>query len=301
VRAQAGSVDRFGFTGRELDAEFGMYHFRARTYDPKLGRFISQDPLSFSAGDLNLYRYVNNSPLNGVDPFGTTSIASYGVTLTPALMLLAAVSTQMYAENVLYFSTGRKGPLLTTLDAVVDTARDLSYLLVQGQSNARTFDFMKILLVRLVAIPTLLDHIAEPDVERLLPDGSIFATTTRVVPSTRGETRVDVIERSKRQCNPANPAEWKSWPEKIAVHSPPMCPKNGKSCFLNSSEAWQLSYEACLTGTPVAVPAGNAELRFRKCFPGRVVGHDGRTNAPRECVRCHIRLNDCRIHGYPVG
>jgi RHS repeat-associated protein len=63
---------RFGYTGRELDTETGLYYYRARYYDPKVGRFISEDPIGFSAGDTNLYRYVNNSPTNFTDPTGTT-------------------------------------------------------------------------------------------------------------------------------------------------------------------------------------------------------------------------------------
>jgi hypothetical protein len=39
-------------------------------YHPGLGRFISQDPIGFDASDPNLYRYVSNNPVNGVDPTG---------------------------------------------------------------------------------------------------------------------------------------------------------------------------------------------------------------------------------------
>jgi RHS repeat-associated protein len=67
-----GAEFRFGYTGRELDGETGLYYYRARYYDPKVGRFISEDPLGFGAGDTNLYRYVNNSPTNFTDPTGTT-------------------------------------------------------------------------------------------------------------------------------------------------------------------------------------------------------------------------------------
>jgi RHS repeat-associated protein len=63
---------RFGYTGRELDTETGLYYYRARYYDSGLGRFISEDPVGFSAGDTNLYRYVNNNPTNWTDPTGTT-------------------------------------------------------------------------------------------------------------------------------------------------------------------------------------------------------------------------------------
>ena len=57
------------FTGRELDQETGNYYYRARHYHPGIGRFLQRDPVGYSA-DNNLYRYVNNSPVNWADPFG---------------------------------------------------------------------------------------------------------------------------------------------------------------------------------------------------------------------------------------
>ncbi|MCD4823525.1 MAG: RHS repeat-associated core domain-containing protein [Phycisphaerae bacterium] len=63
---------RFGYTGRELAGEAGegMYYYRRRFYDAPTGRFLSQDPAGFAAGDNNLYRYVNNDPLDYTDPSG---------------------------------------------------------------------------------------------------------------------------------------------------------------------------------------------------------------------------------------
>jgi hypothetical protein len=45
-------------------------YYRARWYDPNLGRFISEDPIGFNGGDINLYGYVRNSPIMLSDPFG---------------------------------------------------------------------------------------------------------------------------------------------------------------------------------------------------------------------------------------
>jgi RHS repeat-associated protein len=71
VLTTSGTVDtRYKYTGRELDAETGLYYYRARYFDANVGRFIGQDPIGFSAGDSNLYRYVGNSPLNATDPSG---------------------------------------------------------------------------------------------------------------------------------------------------------------------------------------------------------------------------------------
>ena len=39
-------------------------------YDPTIGRWISEDPIGFTAGDANLYRYVQNAPTNATDPSG---------------------------------------------------------------------------------------------------------------------------------------------------------------------------------------------------------------------------------------
>ena len=64
------SVCRYTYTAQEFDAETGQYYYDARYYDPATGVFTAADPLSFDAGDANLYRYVNNSPTNYNDPTG---------------------------------------------------------------------------------------------------------------------------------------------------------------------------------------------------------------------------------------
>jgi RHS repeat-associated protein len=61
---------RFLFTGREWFARLGLYDYRNRVYSAELGRFLQTDPIRFSAGDVNLYRYVGNDPQGYRDPFG---------------------------------------------------------------------------------------------------------------------------------------------------------------------------------------------------------------------------------------
>jgi RHS repeat-associated protein len=48
----------------------GDYDFRNRIYSPTLGRWLSNDPIGFSAGDVNTYRYVGNGPTSLLDPMG---------------------------------------------------------------------------------------------------------------------------------------------------------------------------------------------------------------------------------------
>ncbi len=62
--------DRFKFAGMQYDEATGLYYDHARYYDPNTGRFVSQDPKGFAAGDTNLYRYVGNSPTIRIDPSG---------------------------------------------------------------------------------------------------------------------------------------------------------------------------------------------------------------------------------------
>jgi len=45
-------------------------------FDPSIGKWISEDPEGFAAGDVDLYRYCGNAPTVGVDPYGQDEIGS---------------------------------------------------------------------------------------------------------------------------------------------------------------------------------------------------------------------------------
>ena len=60
----------FGYTGKMLDEATGLQNNLNRWYDSQTGRWISQDPIGFAAGDANLYRYVGNHPTYARDPSG---------------------------------------------------------------------------------------------------------------------------------------------------------------------------------------------------------------------------------------
>ncbi|UCH95188.1 MAG: hypothetical protein JSV88_33770 [Candidatus Aminicenantes bacterium] len=57
------------FHGREYDPELNLYYFRARYYDPIMGRFLQTDPMGYQ-DSLNLYQGFNMNPYNFTDPFG---------------------------------------------------------------------------------------------------------------------------------------------------------------------------------------------------------------------------------------
>src|SRR5262249_11961356 len=59
----------FGFQTKYLDSETGLYYFPERYYDPRLGRWLSRDPIG-EGGGFNLYAYCGNDPVNRHDPLG---------------------------------------------------------------------------------------------------------------------------------------------------------------------------------------------------------------------------------------
>ena len=70
LTASTGStVNYFQYTGREYEGPPGLYYYRARYYDPTIGRFLNEDPIRFKGG-VNFYRYATNSPALFTDPTG---------------------------------------------------------------------------------------------------------------------------------------------------------------------------------------------------------------------------------------
>ncbi len=65
----ASTGNSLAFSGRESDGT-GLMFYRARYYDPRRQRFVSEDPIGFAGGDVNLYGYVGNSPTRFSDPSG---------------------------------------------------------------------------------------------------------------------------------------------------------------------------------------------------------------------------------------
>ena len=112
----------YTFTGREWDAATGLYHYRARYYDPALGRFISQDPIGVDGG-VNFYAYVDNNPFNLTDPQG----------LSPSLGALFWINVyengasdagrffRQLGANVKSIHDGLRYALLNPYDALVDS------------------------------------------------------------------------------------------------------------------------------------------------------------------------------------
>jgi len=71
IENQSGSaLVPFGFAGGLTDRDTDLIRFGARDYDPQTGRWTSKDPIRFDGDAVNIYRYVNNDPVNLIDPEG---------------------------------------------------------------------------------------------------------------------------------------------------------------------------------------------------------------------------------------
>jgi len=75
----------YSYTGREYDSESGYYYYRARYYDPAVGRFLQKDPkpgkLSTPLSVINSFNYAANNPVNVLDPSGQGWWSSWGRSL----------------------------------------------------------------------------------------------------------------------------------------------------------------------------------------------------------------------------
>jgi RHS repeat-associated protein len=99
-------ADRYRFTGREWDSETGLQYNRARYYVAAVGRWTTEDPIRFEAGDSNLYRYVFNNSHNATDPTGNAGFG-FGFVFGSSVDagFVAGVSTQTTGGVGLFWST----------------------------------------------------------------------------------------------------------------------------------------------------------------------------------------------------
>lgn len=74
-------VEGVGYTGHMMDQQTGLIYMQQRYYDPQVGRFLSNDPVSTNANTgagFNRYAYANNNPLRFTDPDGRNAVTGIG-------------------------------------------------------------------------------------------------------------------------------------------------------------------------------------------------------------------------------
>jgi RHS repeat-associated protein len=73
------------FPGQYYDAEDGLHYNYFRDYNPAIGRYVQSDPIGLLGG-VNTYAYVDNRPINSIDPLGLETMMIPGLLPLPPLM-----------------------------------------------------------------------------------------------------------------------------------------------------------------------------------------------------------------------
>ncbi|MEJ0025760.1 MAG: RHS repeat-associated core domain-containing protein [Rhizomicrobium sp.] len=109
----------FRYTGRYLDAETGLYYYRARYYSSAHGRFLQTDSIGYQA-DFNLYAYVRNDPSDkadpsGKDPFGNHLPENYGCWGS----MFCASTGEVYGIEHPHLAKERRQEIATAIDVLL--------------------------------------------------------------------------------------------------------------------------------------------------------------------------------------
>ena len=92
--------------GGRFDVDSNLHNFRHRDYSATLGRWTQNDTIGFESGDLNLYRYVENSPINALDPDGYRIWVDlgrgwrYGIDFGENMIKTGGFEIHVYEHNV---------------------------------------------------------------------------------------------------------------------------------------------------------------------------------------------------------
>ncbi|WP_207796119.1 RHS repeat-associated core domain-containing protein, partial [Leptospira ellisii] len=110
-RSDSGGPDvfRYKYTGQEEDRESGLYYYKARYYDPQIGRFTQADSILDTSrpNSQDLYMYTEGNPVNHTDPsghsvsWGAIAAVTFPMFTLPAIGAAAVAAVVIAATAIL--------------------------------------------------------------------------------------------------------------------------------------------------------------------------------------------------------
>jgi RHS repeat-associated protein len=132
------TVNPFRFVGQlgyYLDPDTGSYYVRARTLSPVLARWLSEDPIGFAGGDVNLYRYVGNRPTYAMDATGLAAVAGF---------LLGRWCPNSYIDITTlggkHYTPTTSKELVDTLNTIKNGGDTIDYMIIKGHGATNLID-----------------------------------------------------------------------------------------------------------------------------------------------------------------
>ncbi len=97
------NIISYRYTGQEFDPELGLYNYRARFYDPRLGRFYAIDPAGQFASP---YLYAGNNPITYIDSTGQIAWCNIFGGIGGAILIGVGIGITLATAGTLYLGVG---------------------------------------------------------------------------------------------------------------------------------------------------------------------------------------------------
>ncbi len=125
------------FHGRRYDAETNLFYYRARYYDPIMGRFLQTDPMGYY-DSMNLYQGFNMNPVNFIDPWGLLTNDQRRMVRVQVLRLLIASSDSAKTSAFETLRSYRSQFGALTDEDIIEVFGENDYILASTDLNLQT-------------------------------------------------------------------------------------------------------------------------------------------------------------------
>ncbi|WP_144876498.1 RHS repeat-associated core domain-containing protein, partial [Hyella patelloides] len=141
------TVNPFEFVGQWgiMEEANGLDFMRARYYSSSEGRFLNTDPIGLAGGDTNIYRYVNNNPINLIAPLGLWGIglqanagAGAGYSQGPGIYAGGDIKAGFFSDGFGAILSGNIFDFSSTTDVIVGAEAGVGFGFFGTTANSNT-------------------------------------------------------------------------------------------------------------------------------------------------------------------